>query len=189
MPKRSEAYRLDKKREILAAAKRVALQKGFSLTSLRDIAQEVGMSMGSIANYFAKKQEIIVFAAEQARAARAKDIEAIRDAPNSQEQFLVWVSAALQSPSFAEEAVLDLELVAESFRSDEVKSVVQGNADDLGRALSQLVQDADSLEALERGRLLLALYYGLAALNLLDIKPDEKASLHAFQTLLGFEGL
>ncbi len=185
MPKRSETYMLSKKKQILQAALVVALKKGLARTSLRDISQEVGMSMGSIANYFSKKQEIITFAAEQARSARAKEIDALLRSPNPHTDFLEWVSAILKDRSFAKSAVIELELITESFRSTEIRHIVSNNAQTVYEALTQLSQDknTDSQTILERAKIMLALYYGLAALKILGITPRQGEVMQTLQSL------
>lgn len=185
MPKRSETYMLSKKQQILQAALVVAIKKGLARTSLRDISQEVGMSMGSIANYFSKKQEIIIFAAEQARSARAKEIDALLRSPNPHNDFLEWVSAILKDRSFAKSAVIELELITESFRSIEIRHIVSNNAQTVYEALTQLSQDknTDAQTVRERAKIMLALYYGLAALKILGITPRQEEVMRTLQSL------
>lgn len=50
-----------RRREIVAAAARLFLDKGFQETSLREIAQAAGMGKSSLYDYFTTKDEILVF--------------------------------------------------------------------------------------------------------------------------------
>lgn len=188
LPKRSATYIYNKKREILQSAQQVALEKGLAHTSLRDISHAVGMSMGSIANYFAKKQEIIAFAAEEARNARAHDLSRIVQAPNPSETFLHWMKTLLEDESFANAAVLELELVTEAFRSVEVKQIVSENAQAMIEMVTQLShsQELATEKADQRATLVLALYYGLAVLHILDIKPDKWETIQMLKSLIPF---
>jgi AcrR family transcriptional regulator len=185
MPKRSHAYMVAKKREILAAAKRVALRKGFVLTSLRDIAGEVGMSMGSIANYFAKKQALVVFAAAEARASRAEILKSLANTPNPTQRFLDWVTEMLKRPNAPEEAVLELELLVEAHRSEDVGTVVKGNMNDTiqGLVTNVVVPSLEPARARDRATMLVALYLGLGALSLIGIRPSEHTVAEAFSSL------
>jgi TetR/AcrR family fatty acid metabolism transcriptional regulator len=50
----------NKKAEIREAATRVISRKGYSQTRPKDVAEEAGVSVGTIYNYFESKQEILV---------------------------------------------------------------------------------------------------------------------------------
>lgn len=184
MPRRSKAYLLEKRLEILAAARRVARRKGFASTSLRDIAAEVGISMGSIANHFARKHDIVLFAADRARAARAEALRAVLDDPHPSARLTAWLSDLLTSSGFAESAPLELDLVAEAHRSADVAATVRGAAHDTLDTLRSLGGVGDDADMDDRGKLVLALVYGLAALEVLDLAPGEDAVRHTLRSLI-----
>lgn len=60
MPRITEARREAKRAEIVAAARRCFSRDGFHQTSMPDIAQEAGVSVGASYRYFAGKEEIIL---------------------------------------------------------------------------------------------------------------------------------
>lgn len=65
MPKVTDAYRAARRTEILSAARRCFLRKGFQDTSLQDLIAESGLSTGAVYNYFSSKEEMIVAIAEE----------------------------------------------------------------------------------------------------------------------------
>ena len=63
---RSTAKVDDKKREILLAASRVFRAKGLHGAGMRDIAGELGMTVGNLYYYFENKHELLAFCQEDA---------------------------------------------------------------------------------------------------------------------------
>lgn len=63
---RSGAKIAEKKREILVAASRVFRAKGLHGTGMRDIAAELGMTVGNLYYYFENKHELLAFCQEDA---------------------------------------------------------------------------------------------------------------------------
>lgn len=59
MPKVSEQYIDDRRRQIIDAAYRCFARKGFHQTSMRDIFAEAELSPGAVYNYFKSKDDII----------------------------------------------------------------------------------------------------------------------------------
>jgi AcrR family transcriptional regulator len=92
MPKVSQSYREDRRREILEAAIRCFSREGFHRATVHDVVKESGMSLGAIYNYFASKEEIIeaiaedrwererkLFAAAQRESSFASAVNLLRD--------------------------------------------------------------------------------------------------------------
>lgn len=77
------AARPGREDEILAAAARIFREKGYHATSVRDIAESVGMLKGSLYHYIRSKDELLVRLFEGALDDTARELEAIasRDAP------------------------------------------------------------------------------------------------------------
>lgn len=51
-PKVSEEYKKERERELIEAAKKVFIEKGFVRTSMQDIMDEAGISRGALYSYF-----------------------------------------------------------------------------------------------------------------------------------------
>lgn len=58
--KKKEAIAKKRKRQILAAAREVFSQKGFAEATTAEIAQQAGISEGTIYNYFDSKRDLLV---------------------------------------------------------------------------------------------------------------------------------
>lgn len=56
-PKVSDIYKQQKKEQILEAAKRAFIQKGYDLTTMKDIIDESGLSRGGVYLYFSSPEE------------------------------------------------------------------------------------------------------------------------------------
>jgi TetR/AcrR family transcriptional regulator, transcriptional repressor of aconitase len=64
MPRVSEQYRDDRRRQILDAARRCFLRNGFHATSMQDLFAESGLSAGAVYRYFPSKAEMVLAIAE-----------------------------------------------------------------------------------------------------------------------------
>ena len=77
MPKVSDEYREAKRTEIVAAAMRAFVRKGFQATSMADIIAESGLSAGAIYGHFAGKSDLILAVAERVVGARVGEVESL----------------------------------------------------------------------------------------------------------------
>ena len=65
MPRVSEAHRERRREQILEAARRCFIRKGFHQSSMTDVFAEAGLSAGAVYRYFRSKNEIITAIAEE----------------------------------------------------------------------------------------------------------------------------
>ena len=65
MPRVSEAHREHRREQILEAARRCFIRKGFHQSSMTDVFAEAGLSAGAVYRYFRSKDEIITAIAEE----------------------------------------------------------------------------------------------------------------------------
>jgi AcrR family transcriptional regulator len=65
MPRVSERYRDARREQIMDAARRCFLRKGFHETSMTDLFAESGLSSGAFYRYFAGKDELIIAIARE----------------------------------------------------------------------------------------------------------------------------
>ncbi|WP_052663831.1 TetR/AcrR family transcriptional regulator [Psychromicrobium lacuslunae] len=61
MPKVSEQYRKERRREIMSAVLKCFARKGIKATSITDIITESGLSAGAIYGHFGNKEELVLF--------------------------------------------------------------------------------------------------------------------------------
>jgi AcrR family transcriptional regulator len=65
MPRVSDAHRERRREQILDAARRCFIRKGFHQSSMADVFAEAGLSAGAVYRYFRSKDEIITAIAEE----------------------------------------------------------------------------------------------------------------------------
>ncbi len=65
MPKVTQQYRDARREQILDAARRCFVRKGFHATSMQDLFAEAGLSSGAVYRYFASKDDMIVAIAQE----------------------------------------------------------------------------------------------------------------------------
>jgi AcrR family transcriptional regulator len=80
MPRVSEDHLEQRRRQILHAARRCFIRKGFHQTSMQDIFREAELSAGAVYRYFKSKSDIIRAIATESRNTVTRELEAIVDA-------------------------------------------------------------------------------------------------------------
>jgi AcrR family transcriptional regulator len=97
MPKRSEHFKADRREEILAAATRCFLARGYDRTTMREIATEAGVSTGAIYVYFHTKAEILdATCLERSARERTELREALAHLPPGVDPLTAGLSVVLQ---------------------------------------------------------------------------------------------
>lgn len=122
MRRANTQLQMDRREEILAAAKRCFSRSGFHGTSMQEICAEARMSPGSLYRYFPSKEAIIAGIAEQDRADVAEKFQAIVEAPD----FFPALAAAARHyivEETTEEVCLQTEIKAESRRNPEIAKI------------------------------------------------------------------
>jgi AcrR family transcriptional regulator len=66
MPKVTDEHRASRRREILLAARRCVVERGFHKTTMADVISESGLSAGAVYGYFKSKNEIVGAIADDA---------------------------------------------------------------------------------------------------------------------------
>lgn len=125
MRRANAQLQMDRRGEILGAAKRCFSRNGFHGTSMQEICAEAQMSPGSLYRYFPSKEAIIAGIAEQDRADVAEKFQAIAEAPDFF-QALAFAARHYIVEESMEEVCLQTEIKAESRRNPEIAKIYAG---------------------------------------------------------------
>ncbi|WP_439449479.1 TetR/AcrR family transcriptional regulator [Stenotrophomonas sp. ATs4] len=126
--------------QILQAALQCFLVKGFHQTSMRDIAQAAGVSLGNLYNHFPGKEAIILAVAVAESEELAPLMQQLASADGDRAQVLVFLRdfhALCRQPEWA---MLAVEVLAESARNPAVAEAFAENRRRLQQALADALQ-------------------------------------------------
>lgn len=130
--------------QILQAALQCFLVKGFHQTSMRDIAQAAGVSLGNLYNHFPGKEAIILAVAVAVAVAESEELApllqrlAASDGERTQVMaFLQDFHALCRQPEWA---TLAVEVLAESARNPAVAEAFAANRRQLQATLAEALQ-------------------------------------------------
>ncbi|WP_438433261.1 TetR family transcriptional regulator [Gorillibacterium sp. sgz500922] len=123
-PKRSPEQRDEKRRQILAAARRVFERLGYKAATMKDVVEESGLSRGGVYLYFGSTEEMLLAILDEIDARDeayfAGAIAAGGPAWQAIEQFLAHMGVAQDEDSFT---VALLEYYLENSRNEEKRRV------------------------------------------------------------------
>ncbi|MFY1675161.1 TetR/AcrR family transcriptional regulator [Plantactinospora sp. WMMB334] len=199
MPRVSEEHLAARRQQILDAARRCFRRNGFHATSMQDVINEAGLSVGAVYRYFGSKHELVTSIAESvvdgadelfATLATAEPPLPLIDALDRALEFIesqtgpdgvfplavqVWAES-LRDPALAEFVAR----VYSRFRSRFV--VLARRAQQAG----ELPADADAEAA---GAVLFGVIPGFALQRVLTGGPDPKTYLDGVTALLASQGV
>ncbi|ENB4166688.1 MULTISPECIES: TetR/AcrR family transcriptional regulator [Stenotrophomonas] len=132
--------------QILQAALQCFLEKGFHQTSMRDIAQEAGVSLGNLYNHFPGKEAIILAVAVAESEELAPLLQRLAASEGERAQVLAFLRdfhALCRQPEWA---TLAVEVLAESARNPAVAEAFAANRRQLQAALAEALQQVAQRE-------------------------------------------
>lgn len=132
--------------QILQAALQCFLEKGFHQTSMRDIAQEAGVSLGNLYNHFPGKEAIILAVAMAESEELAPLLQRLAASEGERAQVLAFLRdfhALCRQPEWA---TLAVEVLAESARNPAVAEAFAANRRQLQAALAEALQQVAQRE-------------------------------------------
>ena len=131
-----------KRRLILIAAVKCFVEQGFHQTSIRDIAERAGVSVGNLYNHFAGKESLIAEIASLEAAdvsALSERLEAIANPVEAIDRFIVLYAEYF---SQRENIVLTAEIIAECLRNPEIGAGFVTNRTELVATLARRIKMA-----------------------------------------------
>lgn len=114
-----------RREEIIRAAHKCFITRGFHATGMADIAREFGMSAGHIYNYFPSKTAIIEEVISRGMEDFYKNSCALQESQDSYEKTLEQVRRILSGILKKERVALSLELLAEASHNPELEKVLR----------------------------------------------------------------
>jgi AcrR family transcriptional regulator len=139
-----EASRLQTRTHLLAAAKRLFVERGFGATSLRDIASEAGYTQGAFYSNFASKEELFVELMRERSKTQVTDIaRALSDPSASADDILnaleIWAQTLDAEPEWS---VLGVEFKLQGRRSPDFatasEALLDAHRDGLAWCIAQI---------------------------------------------------
>lgn len=110
MPKISDERKLERSRQILDAARRCFVDKGFHRASMSDVIRESGLSAGAVYSYYSSKEELIAAVARSIFVAYESGITSFDD-PGEQP-----ASPEAAVRALAERVLLEIAPMTDGFR-------------------------------------------------------------------------
>lgn len=132
--------------QILQAALQCFLEKGFHQTSMRDIAQAAGVSLGNLYNHFPGKEAIILAVAVAESEELAPLLQRLAASEGERAQVLAFLRdfhALCRQPEWA---TLAVEVLAESARNPAVAEAFAANRRQLQAVLAEALQQVAQRE-------------------------------------------
>jgi TetR/AcrR family transcriptional regulator, repressor for uid operon len=153
---------------IMAAAETSFAENGFHATTMADIAQKSGISVGALYRYFASKDALITSIIKQShKMTFSMVVQTSNDLPLEDVLRTIFGSLIADPPTRQESAVV-AEVFAESFRNADVDAALSANECEMGQWLTRRMAKANTASSLTSAHdpssialVLTALYDGL----------------------------
>ena len=193
MPKRVDPA--ERRAHIVEALLTIVGQRGIDAVSLREVAQEAGVSMGAVQHYFASKDEMLSYALEHwlALSVHQRFTQRIRDRAGSAsppEPVKVLYAMAAEYLPHDEESRADvrvaLAFIERGAAQPDLARAMRGAFTGFAEALQALLAASDpDLDASAEGLRLAALLEGLRYAVLLGALPHRSAMAAVTRHLAG----
>ena len=154
MPRVSDDHRARRRRQILDAARRCFVRRGFHQTSMQDILREADLSAGAVYTYFRSKDEIVAAIAEEVIEhlwTLLNPLTTMRRPPPLPE-VVATTMTAMEDLAFGEDGVAYIapQVWAEALHNPRVHDIIKGRYGEMLDLFVRLVhaeQDAGHLDA------------------------------------------
>lgn len=193
---RDDEARAARRQQILDGARACFVQKGFHASSIAMIAEEAGVSVANIYQYFETKDDLIVALVEAEVENDLAIVCLIGEAPSLRDGLNAAMVRLTGMAKMHSVMQLRLEVLAESFRNKAVAAVVQQGEE---RTIAQLVQILRTAQAKGEIRgdlkpaqcaaLILAISDGLLSRLPISPRPIRELAHEALQVLCSHLGM
>lgn len=194
MPRVSQSYLDARRAEILVAAHRCIARDGFQATTMQDVADEIGLSVGALYRYFDGKEALVEALAEWGRAQKREMMDDLAPpvGPKGLADLVVRLISSLPASDAAGPVVrFDVRLWGEALGQPDLEPLVRESLDDFRRLVARYVEDAQTegriradVEAEMTARLLVALLTGLELQLAFEPALDREGYASTVGTLL-----
>lgn len=193
MPRVSEAHLAARRQQILDAARKCFMSKGFHQTSMHDVITEAGLSVGAVYRYFPSKTDLIVAIAEQAVGnitGLLEDLLKVEPPPPLTEVLSRAVDFISAETGADGSLRLGLQVWSESLHNPELAEFVRSVVGRIRAALVALARRArehghirPDANPEQVGAVLLSVLPGYAVQRILTGQPDPESFKSGLRTL------
>jgi AcrR family transcriptional regulator len=172
MPRVSEEYVKDKKRQVLDAAASSFAKKGFHAATVDDICREAGLSKGAVYGYFSSKEDIVAALKVESVQRDASVVRAAmqrREPDQAFEAMLDWVAGGAEMDA---RRLTDIQSWAEAMLNQRIGDAQKVESQLWVDALDLLVQESqksgaitDRLDSTAVAQMLACVVYGAMAMK------------------------
>lgn len=193
---RDDEARAARRQQILDGARTCFVQKGFHASSIAMIAEEAGVSVANIYQYFETKDDLIVALVEAEVENDLAIVRLIGEAPSLRDGLNAAMVRLVGMAKMHTVVQLRLEVLAESFRNQAVATVVQQSEERTIAQLAKILRTAQAngeiraeLKAPQCAALILALSDGLLSRLPISPRPIRELANEAMQVLFSYLGM
>lgn len=193
---RDDEARAVRRQQILDGARACFVQKGFHASSIAMIAEEAGVSVANIYQYFETKDDLIIALVEAEVENDLAIVHLIGEAPDLRTGLNKAVSRLIGMAKMHTVVQLRLEVLAESFRNPAVAAVVQKGEELTISVLARALRAAQAkgeirsdLKPAQSAALILALSDGLLSRLPISPRPLSELANEALQVLFSHLGV
>mgnify|MGYP002393353219 CR=1 FL=1 len=179
-----------RRQQIVDAASACACRSGFHGSSMAEIAQQAGLSVGQIYRYFDSKEAIIAAIVERDMAEMRDKYSELRDGETPVlDAILAKCVQAIDAYYESDRAALILEVVAEAARNPTVACILRSADAEERRMRQDLLRDAfpdelDERERTARGEVISMLFEGLVVRGVNNPGTDRAAIGEVLRSVL-----
>lgn len=185
----SDEYLEARRSQIIDAALRCFVAKGFSRTTMQDIFAASGMSPGAVYNYFRSKHDIVMAMADESLARSRRLIQGMLSVSETPLDGLLgfFFRTLAKDQRAVEFGPFDLELFSEASRDPRLAEVLRRQADALLETMAEVVRREQEgggvrseLDPRAVAQVIVSLWYGV----FLGRVADPGADLDAYATVI-----